>query len=606
MSSELKGLNKQTKMRGLQKLRWFCQMCEKQCRDENGFQNHLASEKHIRQMAIFRLNPEQVLEEYSREFEEVYMSHLRRKGEVQVSANSVYQDIIADRNHVHMTSTRWDTLASFVQYLGATGKAKIEYIENRGWFVTYINKDDAYLQRQSYVSKLAASAKDDETLANEQLQLQMELARKALEEAKAKGEAQDDSSIEVPQSVDLESRTRKLQFSIGGSKPPAIATSAPPLPPPSSSSSDSSTLSPSALLASIGAPVSFSGTSSSHLTAPTASERPVLRLPPGIKVAAPIAVTTSNSETENPLPPSSTAPLSSSPSSTNDEVKRDLQSVATSGTSSQTSAIALAPTKKDTCSSSLPTRPLPTALPTTIPLARPKLGDNVFASLDSTTPVVSKPVIGVKRKPNILDAIMKQEERKEKMAHVSSTSTVSSMTASAHISSATVAAASASPSMSAGFTVTSQASTSNPSDVLQKVQSSFMTKAPKPWIRRGLVVKVISKDVEDGKLYKEKVNIIRVLSSNSTEAVRIDDIDCAEVSTRTGDKFIVKERDVETVIPALGSRIAIVRHRKKMVEHNLLTAKILEANFDTGKAKIAYDDGETEWLYFDDICKLVD
>lgn len=28
--------NKQ-KSKGLQKLRWYCQMCEKQCRDENGF-----------------------------------------------------------------------------------------------------------------------------------------------------------------------------------------------------------------------------------------------------------------------------------------------------------------------------------------------------------------------------------------------------------------------------------------------------------------------------------------------------------------------------------------------------------------------------------------
>ena len=26
------------KSKGLQKLRWYCQMCQKQCRDENGFQ----------------------------------------------------------------------------------------------------------------------------------------------------------------------------------------------------------------------------------------------------------------------------------------------------------------------------------------------------------------------------------------------------------------------------------------------------------------------------------------------------------------------------------------------------------------------------------------
>jgi DNA/RNA-binding protein KIN17 len=32
-----KAIANRIKSKGLQKLRWFCQMCEKQCRDENGF-----------------------------------------------------------------------------------------------------------------------------------------------------------------------------------------------------------------------------------------------------------------------------------------------------------------------------------------------------------------------------------------------------------------------------------------------------------------------------------------------------------------------------------------------------------------------------------------
>jgi hypothetical protein len=28
------------KAKGLQKLRWYCQLCQKQCRDENGFKCH--------------------------------------------------------------------------------------------------------------------------------------------------------------------------------------------------------------------------------------------------------------------------------------------------------------------------------------------------------------------------------------------------------------------------------------------------------------------------------------------------------------------------------------------------------------------------------------
>jgi len=36
-----KWLANKMKSKGLQKLRWYCQMCEKQCRDENGFKCHV-------------------------------------------------------------------------------------------------------------------------------------------------------------------------------------------------------------------------------------------------------------------------------------------------------------------------------------------------------------------------------------------------------------------------------------------------------------------------------------------------------------------------------------------------------------------------------------
>ena len=36
-----KAIANRIKAKGLQKLRWYCQMCEKQCRDENGFKVHL-------------------------------------------------------------------------------------------------------------------------------------------------------------------------------------------------------------------------------------------------------------------------------------------------------------------------------------------------------------------------------------------------------------------------------------------------------------------------------------------------------------------------------------------------------------------------------------
>ena len=57
------------KAKGLQKLRWYCQMCGKQCRDENGFKCHLNSDSHKRQMMVFGEAPDRVIEGFSEEFE---------------------------------------------------------------------------------------------------------------------------------------------------------------------------------------------------------------------------------------------------------------------------------------------------------------------------------------------------------------------------------------------------------------------------------------------------------------------------------------------------------------------------------------------------------
>ena len=38
------------KSKGLQRLRWYCQICERQMRDENGFKMHTQRESHVRLM----------------------------------------------------------------------------------------------------------------------------------------------------------------------------------------------------------------------------------------------------------------------------------------------------------------------------------------------------------------------------------------------------------------------------------------------------------------------------------------------------------------------------------------------------------------------------
>lgn len=115
-------ISNRIKSKGLQKLRWFCQMCQKQCRDENGFKCHLNSESHKRQMEIFGQNADRVIAGYSEEFEADFMELMRRSHpRTRVAAKNVYNEFIADKYHIHMNSTKWFTLTEFVKYLGKTG-----------------------------------------------------------------------------------------------------------------------------------------------------------------------------------------------------------------------------------------------------------------------------------------------------------------------------------------------------------------------------------------------------------------------------------------------------------------------------------------------------
>ncbi|GLT89031.1 hypothetical protein SLE2022_070340 [Rubroshorea leprosula] len=60
-----KAIANRIKAKGLQKIRWYCQMCQKQCRDENGFKCHCMIESHQRQMQVFGQNPDRIVSGYS-------------------------------------------------------------------------------------------------------------------------------------------------------------------------------------------------------------------------------------------------------------------------------------------------------------------------------------------------------------------------------------------------------------------------------------------------------------------------------------------------------------------------------------------------------------
>ena len=57
------------KSKGLQRLRWWCEICQKQCRDANGFKCHVQSESHVRQMQVVGEDPRKFINQFSTDFQ---------------------------------------------------------------------------------------------------------------------------------------------------------------------------------------------------------------------------------------------------------------------------------------------------------------------------------------------------------------------------------------------------------------------------------------------------------------------------------------------------------------------------------------------------------
>lgn len=119
--------SKKLKASGLQKLKFYCQICEKQCRDANGFKNHLSSPSHLGRIENIGSGGKNVVEQYSQQFKSEFIRLLRiNHGTKKINANKFYQEyIFNDRDHVHMNSTKWTSLTTFVKHLGQSGIVKV-------------------------------------------------------------------------------------------------------------------------------------------------------------------------------------------------------------------------------------------------------------------------------------------------------------------------------------------------------------------------------------------------------------------------------------------------------------------------------------------------
>ncbi|CAO1628530.1 unnamed protein product [Sympodiomycopsis kandeliae] len=171
-----KAIGNAMKARGLTKLRFYCQVCEKANRDEHAYKMHCESESHTRRLALVGSNPNKVIDDFSKQFLDEFVSLLsRRFGTRRIKANQVYQEYIAERHHLHMNATKWVSLTEFVKHLGREGIAHVEESE-QGWFLSWIDNSPAALKRQAALQKMERAKMDEEGRERKRLKEQIQKA----------------------------------------------------------------------------------------------------------------------------------------------------------------------------------------------------------------------------------------------------------------------------------------------------------------------------------------------------------------------------------------------------------------------------------------------
>ncbi|CAI2726590.1 unnamed protein product [Schistosoma spindalis] len=219
-----KAISNRIKSKGLQKLRWYCQMCQKQCRDENGYKCHTMSESHHRQMKLFAEDGGKFISSFSSDFLKGYLDILRRQfGGKRVHSNVVYQEYIKDKEHIHMNATRWHTLTGLCMWLGKQGICKVDETE-KGWFIEYIDRDPEKLKKQEQSERLE---KTEDEINKQFLERQIEHNINKVE--------QTEGPVYTPLIRNNEDEPIKLEISLSQKKPPVQVISTELAPSPSSS-----------------------------------------------------------------------------------------------------------------------------------------------------------------------------------------------------------------------------------------------------------------------------------------------------------------------------------------------------------------------------------
>ncbi|RDA85067.1 hypothetical protein CP532_3103 [Ophiocordyceps camponoti-leonardi (nom. inval.)] len=208
-----KYLSNKLKSKGLQRLRWYCQVCEKQCRDANGFKMHTQSEGHVRQMLVVGEDPKKFINDYSNQFQRDFLQLLKTgHGEKQVHINQFYQEYIANKEHIHMNATKWPSLTEFAKHLGRESICRVEENE-KGIHISWIDNSPEALRRQEALRRKQAQDQGDEQLEKRMIKEQIRRAQANV--ANRQPDLQEDDEA---QSILTRQEGEKIKLSFGQKK----------------------------------------------------------------------------------------------------------------------------------------------------------------------------------------------------------------------------------------------------------------------------------------------------------------------------------------------------------------------------------------------------
>lgn len=214
-----KYLSNKLKAKGLTRLRWYCQVCEKPCRDAHAFKMHTQSESHVRQMLVIGEDPKKYVDDFSKQFMHDFIQLLKTgHGEKQVHMNRFYQEYIANRDHIHMNATKWPSLTEFAKHLGREGICRVEDTD-KGLQIAWIDDSPEALRRRDALRRKEAQDQGNEEVEQRIIREQI---KRAQANAQANGQKKQDSPAEDVGLQRQEGEKVKLSF---GAKPATAAKS---------------------------------------------------------------------------------------------------------------------------------------------------------------------------------------------------------------------------------------------------------------------------------------------------------------------------------------------------------------------------------------------